>query len=791
MKYRFGDFELDPNIGVLNGPAGPVALRRQTFRLLESLLRHAPNLVDRDTLLDEAWGRSELSPNVLPQAISELRHALGDSASESAYIETRHRRGYRIVPAVEPIESGPSIHGHAGRPPRRSVHVLSILTLVSLPLALVAAWWWQGADERWLENHLLPAVEEQIETDVTTAWRLVREARERLPNDARLEQLWRDLTLPLQLDSEPSGVQVEVAGYGDGPADWLAIGTTPLETRLPLSALRFRISRPGFASRIVAPSVLPFPELFRLHPADEVPEDMVFVPPGASSYRSERRDVPGFWIDRHEVTNEAYLEFVEAGGYADTALWPDQIQVDGQVLDRESLLARMVDQTGMHGPSTWTLGTFPEGDASHPVSGISAHEAAAYASWAGKSLPTAFHWYRAAGLGSAQTPVFSGVLKTSNFGLDGSRPVGSGLGPYGTYDMAGNVREWTRTSYGALGYALGAASSDHAYQFADWQLFEPLSREPGFGMRLIKPIDPFPPELLADIGFPSDPAVAPVDDATFEIYARLYDYDDMPLRAEFVSMDDDHAAWRRERIEFDAAYGNERVILQLFIPHDVAPPYQTVVHFPGGDARLLKDSREAGLLQVEPFLRTGRAVAFPVYKGTFERAGEPVSGPIGVRDLVIQQVKDVRRTLDYLESRDDIDTDRLVFHGLSYGAVRSMFILAVEERFRAALIISTGLIASQHLPPEIQQVDYLPRVTLPVLFVTGRNDLSVSYETAQRPFFEQLGTPDAQKTHVALDWGHLPPGYSELTRLMIEWTDRWLGPVEDGRFALVDSTTTP
>lgn len=141
-----------------------------------------------------------------------------------------------------------------------------------------------------------------------------------------------------------------------------------------------------------------------------------------------------------------------------------------------------------------------------------------------------------------------------------------------------------------------------------------------------------------------------------------------------------------------------------------------------------------------------------------------MSGPVGVRDLVVQQVKDLRRTLDYLETREHVDSDRVAFHGLSYGGVRSMFILAVETRFRTALIVSTGLVATRRLPPEIQQVDYLPRVTLPFLFVTGRNDLSVPYETAQRPFFELLGTPDDEKKHVALDWGHLPPGYSELTR---------------------------
>ena len=101
MEYRFGDFTLDTELGRLTGPEGDLVLRRQSWRLLVELLEQAPALVGRDQLLDRVWGRSALSPNALPQTISELRQVLGDSAREPRYIETCHGRGYRLICPVE------------------------------------------------------------------------------------------------------------------------------------------------------------------------------------------------------------------------------------------------------------------------------------------------------------------------------------------------------------------------------------------------------------------------------------------------------------------------------------------------------------------------------------------------------------------------------------------------------------------------------------------------------------------------------------------------------------------
>lgn len=107
MRLIFAEYELDTERELLSGPAGPVSLRRQTYRMLLHLAERAPALVTRDELMDELWGHHALSPNVVPQTISELRQALGDDAQQPRFIETRHRRGYVFVAPVQRLDTAP------------------------------------------------------------------------------------------------------------------------------------------------------------------------------------------------------------------------------------------------------------------------------------------------------------------------------------------------------------------------------------------------------------------------------------------------------------------------------------------------------------------------------------------------------------------------------------------------------------------------------------------------------------------------------------------------------------
>jgi DNA-binding winged helix-turn-helix (wHTH) protein len=110
--YRFGAFTLDLGREHLLGAGATRVLRRKTFATLRLLLDAAPALVTLDRLLDEVWGRHAISASAVPNVVAELRRALGDDARSPRYIETRHRRGYRMLAPVfrdAPAEPAPPL----------------------------------------------------------------------------------------------------------------------------------------------------------------------------------------------------------------------------------------------------------------------------------------------------------------------------------------------------------------------------------------------------------------------------------------------------------------------------------------------------------------------------------------------------------------------------------------------------------------------------------------------------------------------------------------------------------
>jgi cephalosporin-C deacetylase-like acetyl esterase len=144
--------------------------------------------------------------------------------------------------------------------------------------------------------------------------------------------------------------------------------------------------------------------------------------------------------------------------------------------------------------------------------------------------------------------------------------------------------------------------------------------------------------------------------------------------------------------------------------------------------------------------------------------------------VVTQRALDVRRGLDYLESRSDIDRTRIAFYGLSMGADEGTIVGAVEPRLRTLVLVAAGLDESASAPEEVDGFNYAPRVRMPVLMINGRYDFAHPFDTSQQPLFLALGTPAANKHRVVLNSGHVPR-WPDVVRETLDWLDRYLGPV--------------
>ncbi len=328
-----------------------------------------------------------------------------------------------------------------------------------------------------------------------------------------------------------------------------------------------------------------------------------------------------FWMDRFEISNKQFKAFVDAGGYKSREYWKEPFVEDGRPVSWEDALTQFRDATGRPGPSTWELGTFPQGQADHPVSGVSWYEAAAFAVFAGKSLPTAFQWRAATGF-LGPSGLFGEILQHSNFGTRARHRLAPTAGSRRSAPTTWRAtsRSGAGTSLAAAGMILGGGWNEPTYMYEDRDAQPPLKRQPTYGFRLVKNREPQPAESLAYLPpYARDYSVEkPIDDAAYSVARSVYRYDPRPLDAR-LERSEDAPDWRRETVTFDAAYGKERVIAYLYLPKSAAPPYQTIVYFPGGDAPLLRSSRQLNLTNVEFVIRSGRALVFPVYQGTYER----------------------------------------------------------------------------------------------------------------------------------------------------------------------------
>jgi dipeptidyl aminopeptidase/acylaminoacyl peptidase len=172
---------------------------------------------------------------------------------------------------------------------------------------------------------------------------------------------------------------------------------------------------------------------------------------------------------------------------------------------------------------------------------------------------------------------------------------------------------------------------------------------------------------------------------------------------------------------------------------------------------------------------------YPVYKDTYERGGgqDLPFGDIAERDRVISWSKDLSRSIDYLETRVDIDREKLGFYGASVGAFYGPILTGVDTRLKVSVLLGAGLFRWDPLP-EVDPFHFASRNRTPTLMVNGKDDFYTPVETAQIPLFRALAAETADKRHVVLEGGHFPVRFQEAAKEILSWLDRYLGPVHPG-----------
>ena len=695
------------------------------------------------------------------------------------------KRGFTDIRSIlrkirKPIVAGPAI-------------------VVLVALITVAAW----INHRWTKigwsrNHALPEIVQLVEEEnYIAAFQLAKEAEKYISEDPLLLDLWPQISRAVSIHTTPNGADVYFRQYETVDREWDYLGQTPIDgIRLPLGYFKWKVEKEGYEKIEIAASIPQGMMQITLDEIVSIPSGMVRVQGGITGVGVTPNLVPftvkldDFFIGKYEVTNRQFKAFVDSGGYQNPSYWKHEFMKDGKTISFTQALMEFKDATGRPGPANWELGTFPEGKEDYPVSGISWYEAAAFAEFSGLNLPTVFHWFLAADCRSS-----SKILPLSNFGDSGATPVGKhqGLSACGAFDMAGNVREWCFNANGEKRFIRGGAWSDPEYMFSQVDAKSPLDRSLTNGFRCVKYLTSGPSLTKSKepvpLSRPRDYSrERPVSDVIFRIYEGLFYYDKIDLDPEIVLTDESPKYWIKQKVYYNAVRRGDRMFAYLFLPKNVPPPYQTLIIFPGAGAFDIRSSEKGENLWSwytnDLIIRSGRAVLYPVYQSMFERGdGYGTFNPMTTwndhREHMRIWRKELGRSIDYLETRSDIDHEKLCYYGSSWGSLVATTYLAVEKRFKTGILRLGGL-PTWEWPAEMDAINFVPHIEIPILMLNGKYDYMFPYATSQKPLLRLLGTPERDKRLEVFPTDHSLSGYTkETARLVLDWLDHYLGKVKE------------
>ncbi len=352
---------------------------------------------------------------------------------------------------------------------------LSYFLIAMLCIALVAIIVLKIKQKReiqWALNNELPLLKNEIkqvhDVDGDKNWSVYFKAldlKNVLKDNHDLSKLWADITIPITINTDPPGAKVYAKPCSKPGTSWYLIGKTPISkfpfpkglSRIIIEKTEFKTLYDVFCRRVYG-SFEGDTLQYQFFNKSEIPEDMVYATDHKGG--SHSLFISNFWIDRYEVTNKQYKTFLDSGGYTNPGYWEFPFIIEDDTINFSDAKKRFMDKTGWVGPANWEMGDFPTGEGDLPVMGISWYEAAAYAKFVNKSLPTLYHWQYASEVDAA-----SEIVKFGNFNKKG--PVEKGtynsMTRFGTFNLPGNISEWVFNSSGNNRFRIGGNYKEPDY----------------------------------------------------------------------------------------------------------------------------------------------------------------------------------------------------------------------------------------------------------------------------------------------------------------------------------------
>jgi dienelactone hydrolase len=615
-----------------------------------------------------------------------------------------------------------------------------------------------NSNQKFVEKIIPELIETYDNGKIINSFKMSKELLEKYPNNEIIKNYFNKSSRYVKIKTNKDGIDVSVLYPGDSIFNY--VGKTPLDSFLIPNTRRFH------TLKLVQNNVEYFMRSRNNHEYI-FPQNIIEIPNDHKSFLGnspsrmflqgvnfENINLQPFSIGKNEVSNKEFQKFVDAGGYENPKYWDFPFEVGNKIYDFNSSVKLFTDKYGQLGPANWSYGKFPTGLDNYPVTGISWFEAKAYANFLNLKLPNVYQWLYASGIPENPGTIDQTVTRNSNYDSSQLREVTNDNGSYNELNnIGGNVKEWVLNPNGENKekYSImGGAFNESSYTFNNYYSLSPLDRSIGNGFRLSKNLINTKSELDDNIIPEFQRNFEELDDISnevFEIYKSQFDYDLKPLNSKTVNINDFQDGYTAQKFEINTAYeSDESLYGYVLFSNKFKNKYNPVIIYPtAGSLGTNTDNQLPNLLlnQFKYLIDEGYAIIHPIYHNTYSRKKTVntfwASQSEDYKNAIIKIGKDYKRSLDYIESRTDFNFDNMSYYGYSWGATTSNYLLAIDDRIKAAVICVGGLML-QKSKNEVEAHYYIRRIKTPILHIVGKEDGIFGFEENYKPWKELIGT---------------------------------------------------